>query len=221
MSTPAPDELVERAGSRNDGAGLLIVLSGPSGVGKDTVIEALLPRVPGLNRVVTATTRPPRQDEIPGVSYHFLDRATFEQWRDQDQFVESTEFANQHDYGTPRASLMAALADGSDALLKIEVDGALQVRKRLPGAILIFLAPPSLEELERRLRGEDAHQAETRPERDQIQARIDRAREEMARRDAYDYCVVNHTGSIERAVDQTAAIIVAERLRVHPRRVKL
>jgi guanylate kinase len=167
-----------------DQAGLVVVISGPSGVGKGSVHAGLHGLLDGLEMSVSATTRPPRPGERDGVAYHFVDDATFDRMVATDALLEWAEYAG-HRYGTPRAPLEDAVARGRTVLLEIEVQGALQVRSGLPGALLIFLVPPAFEELERRLRDRGTEDEAT------MRNRLDVARAEMAAVDAFDHVVVN------------------------------
>ena len=184
-------------------AGKLIVLSGPSGVGKSTAIRAMTERKQDFFFSVSATTRPMRPGERDGVDYYFMDRSQFmEQIRDG-QLLEWAEYVGAC-YGTPAAPLRRALAEGQDALLDIDVQGGMQVKASEPGAVLIFLAPPDMDELERRLRG----RGDTPP--DVIAQRLEQARWECTQADAYyDYVVVND--EISRAVDEIFDILDAEK----------
>jgi len=191
--------------------GRLFVVSGPSGVGKDAVLSALFASVecpPNLLRCITATTRPPRPTEIPGRDYFFFTREDFESRIRTEFFLEHAVY-NDHYYGTPHDYPEQMRDEGSDVVLKIEVQGALTVRSRVPDAILIFLAPPSWEELERRLRSRA-----TDDEREVIR-RLDIARAEMAIAVDYEYMVVND--QIEDAVRSLSAIVLAERCRIQNR----
>ncbi|HZO91890.1 MAG TPA: guanylate kinase [Chthonomonadaceae bacterium] len=185
--------------------GLLFVVSGPSGVGKDTLLDRLLERVSGVVRSVSATTRTPRPGEIHGVDYFFLTRSEFETGIAQDLFLEYAPYG-ENLYGTPRQEVARLLERGLDVILKIEVKGALLVRRLAPEAILIFIQPPSLQELERRLRarGTDSE--------DRIAARLDIARTELVCIPQYDYLVTND--DLEAAVDALRSIILAERCRI-------
>lgn len=191
-----------------EGMAKLIVLSGPSGVGKDTLIELLLQRVPGVVKCLTATTRPPREGERHGVDYLFLSQEEFERWIAEDRFLEYARY-NQAYYGTPRYLAEESLAKGLDVILKIEVQGGLQVRQRAPDAVLIFVQPPSMEVLRQRLarRGTDTP--------DQIEHRLRIAEQEMQMIPHYDYLVTND--DLEQAVDLLRAIILAERARIAKR----
>lgn len=189
--------------------GRLFVVSGPSGVGKDAVLGPLLSaenRPRRLRRCVTATTRPPRPGEVEGVDYFFLERAEFERRIALGGFLEHASYAGRY-YGTPRAWVEEQRAGGNDVLLKIEVQGAFQVREAAPDAVLVFLAPPSREELERRLRGRDP---DADPE--DIARRLETASAELALAARYDYLVVNDT--IPAAMEALRAIVLAERCRV-------
>ncbi len=191
------------------GQGNLIVLSGPSGVGKDAVLAPLFAAdtcPPRLRRCITATTRAPRPGEIDGVDYFFLSREDFERRIGEGFFLEHASYAGRS-YGTPNWWVQAEMAGGNDVLLKIDVQGALQVRARAPGAVLIFIAPPSETELERRLHGRDQG-----ADPEDLARRLAIARGELALAPRYDYLVVNDR--IDRAVEDLRAIIVAERCRV-------
>ena len=168
------------------GRGRLFVLSGPSGVGKSTVLQGLKDALPNLWYSVSATTRTPRPGEVDGVQYFFVDRAEFDRWIDEGRLLEHAEFAGNC-YGTPRDAVEERLAAGRDVLLEIEVQGARQVRASALGheAVLIFLAPPSFEELARRLVGRG-----TEPQ-DVIDARLAAARDELAAEPEFDHTVVN------------------------------
>lgn len=164
--------------------GRLIVFTGPSGVGKGTLLQQLLRRHPDLHLSISATTRAPRQGETDGVHYYFLSREQFEQWVEQGEFLEWAEFAGNC-YGTPRRPLVEQVEQGRTAILEIELEGARQVRRTYPEARQIFVLPPSIEELERRIRdrGTDSEEA--------IGKRLTRAREEIAAAGEFDVQIVN------------------------------
>jgi guanylate kinase len=190
--------------------GILFVLSGPSGVGKDALLTRLLaseppmPEMAGVRKCVTATTRAPRPGEVAGVDYHYWDVATFQEQVAQGALLEwAAVFGNY--YGTPRAWVEERRAAGEDVILKIDVQGGLAVKERHPDAVMIFLLPPSLEELERRLQGRLTDSAA------QIATRRRDARFELSQARLYDYLVVNDR--LEVAVARVASIIIAERCR--------
>jgi guanylate kinase len=190
--------------------GLVFVLSGPSGVGKDTVLDALVRRAFPFGRVVTAVTREPRPSEVEGIDYHFLPAEEFLRLADAGEFLEWTEYVGSP-RGTPLFALRETLARGHDAVLKIDVEGFRKVRRRLPNAIGMFLAPPSFEALESRIRARQ----DTPP--DEMARRLERARHEMLAMPEFDYRVVNNENEVERAADEIAAIMLAERARIEPR----
>ena len=195
---------------------MLIIISGPSGVGKDTIIEALRarPHDPDYHYVVTCTTRAPRPGEVDGVSYHFVDRERFEGLRRAGELLEANRV---HDnwYGTPREEVRGALAEGRDVILKIDVQGAQQVKERVDEALLVFIVPPSLETLFGRLRSRATETA------DELELRQRNAAIELARQEDYDYVVTNETGQVVRTAGRIDEIIEAEH-RLHPgRRVRL
>lgn len=186
-------------------AGNLLVLSGPSGVGKDTILEKALSTVPGIKRSVSATTRAMRPGEQEGVDYFFCLKGEFQQLVDNGRLLEWAEFAGSR-YGTPRQWVEEQLCNGHDVMLEIEVQGARQVADRFPGATLIFVMPPSLEALEERLKGRGTESNE------KIGERLERARQEMAQRPWFHYEIVND--EIDRAVDNLVHIIYAQRCRI-------
>jgi guanylate kinase len=185
-------------------SGIPFVISAPSGVGKSTLIRELRSRLPDLGFSVSHTTRLPRDGEQAGADYHFVDRSTFERMIETGEFVE---WAPVHLdlYGTSLAAVEEQLRGGRDVILDIDVQGALQVADRMPGAVLTFVLPPSWEELRRRLetRALDAPEA--------IAQRLENARGEVNRAACYHYLVVNR--DLGRAVDDLVAIVHAERCR--------
>jgi len=196
------DEIMERQKSRT---GLLIVLSGPSGVGKGTLLPKLEERCPGLEECVTYTTRAPRSGEIPGVDYNFVCVEEFQRMIDEGDFLE---YAQVHLdlYGSPLSSVKCLRDNGRDAILEIDVQGGLAVKEKAPDAVMIFIAPPSLEELERRLRSRLTETEEA------ITKRLMNAHIEVEKIPMYDYLVVND--DIDTAVDKLRCIIEAERARI-------
>ena len=184
--------------------GKSFIISGPSGVGKSTVLAALLEKHKDIYFSVSATTRSPRPGEIDGVHYHFLNVDTFREWIAKDEFLEYAEFVGNF-YGTPKKFVDQAMEEGRDVILDIEVQGAMQVVSKRPDTVRIFIAPPSWAELERRLteRGTDS------PEK--IQKRLLRAKVEFQTAHTYDYFVVND--SVESAVAELEAIMTAEHCR--------
>jgi guanylate kinase len=192
---------------RSTSQGRLFVLSGPSGVGKDTVLERLHVILPDIKRCVTATTRTPRSNEVHGRDYLFYSFEEFRKTVEEDGFLEHAR-VNGNLYGTPKAWVQAERAQGHDVLLKIDVQGGLNVRRMLPEAILIFLEPPSPEDLEKRLRHRGTESEE------QLILRLMDARNEMEQRDLYDYAVLNDVGDVESAAQYVRAIILAERVRI-------
>lgn len=164
--------------------GRLIVLTGPSGVGKGTLMQALLKRHPELYYSVSATTRSPRPGETDGKNYYFISRSKFEQLVAQGEFLEWAEFAGNY-YGTPREAVLNQVQSGKLVVLEIELEGARQIRASFPGALSIFILPPSLNELEQRIRGR-AQDSE-----DAIARRLSRAEEEIQAADEFDVQIVN------------------------------
>jgi guanylate kinase len=185
-----------------ESSGLLVVMSGPSGVGKDTIIERLLALDPKLTYSVSCTTRAPRPGEVDGVHYTFVDREKFDDLVNEDYFLEHASY-NGNLYGTPAGTVEAARAAGRDILLKIEVQGAQQVRKRVSDGIFIFIAPPNIDELARRQSGRSSQNQQDITERLRI------AEKEMTYARDYDYVVVND--DLDRAVSEVLAIIRAAR----------
>ena len=181
--------------------GKTFIISGPSGVGKSTVLSALLERRPNVYFSVSATTRDPRPGELDGIHYHFMDVDSFRKWIAMDQFLEYAEYVGNF-YGTPKRFVDEAMDQGKDVILDIEVQGAIQVTSKRPDTVRIFIAPPSWAELERRLteRGTDST--------DKIQKRLLRAKVEFQTAHTYDYFVINDT--VENAVKELDAIMTAE-----------
>ncbi len=184
--------------------GRLYVFTGPSGTGKGTILHRVLPQDDRLFVSVSATTRAPREGEQDGVHYYFLTRESFEQKIEQNAFLEYAQYVGNY-YGTLEAPVDEQLARGNDVILEIEVQGAMQIHKKRPDAVMVFVAPPSLEELESRLRGRGT---ETESK---IQRRMETAHKELTYMKEFDYVVVND--DLERAVGDFQAILRAERCR--------
>ena len=179
---------------------LLVVISGPSGVGKDAILERMRRLERPWHYVVTATTRPPRPGERDGEEYIFLDTARFEEMVTQDRFLEHAEVYG-HWYGVPREQVEEALRSGRDVIAKTDVQGARTLRAAVPNATLLFIAPPSMEELEARLRGRKTDRATD------LQRRLKTAREEMERQGEFDHVIVNHNGRLDETVAAIERII--------------
>ncbi len=178
--------------------GLVVVIAGPSGVGKGSVHRGVRDALPDSALSVSVTTRAPRPSEVDGVDYRFVDRATFEAMIDRGELLEWAEYAGQL-YGTPRDPVRELVTSGQVVVLDIEVQGALQVKRHLPDALLVFLVPPSFEELEHRLRGRGTEDDEA------IARRLRAARQEIDQQDAFDVVVVND--DLDRCVDEVIALI--------------
>ncbi len=185
-------------------AGLLVVLAGPSGVGKGSVHRRLRALESDIELSVSVTTRAPRPREVDGRDYHFVDGATFEQMVAEGRLLEWAEYAGNR-YGTPRREVEEAVAAGRVVLLEIEVQGALQVMERAPQALTVFLVPPSLEELTRRLRDRATEDEAT------VARRLETAERELAHRGDFDHVVVND--DLETCVDEVRALIADARRR--------
>ncbi|HIW62680.1 MAG TPA: guanylate kinase [Candidatus Stackebrandtia excrementipullorum] len=179
-------------------AARLTVLSGPSGVGKGSVKALIRERYPWVWFSVSATTRSPRPDEIPGFHYHYYDRAHFEKLAGDGQFLEWAQYANNL-YGTPRGPVEDRLSQGYPAVMEADLQGARQVRKAMPQAQLVFLAPPSWDELVRRLKGRGTEDPET------IKRRLTLAEEELAAESEFDHTIVNH--SVEQATEELVSLL--------------
>ncbi len=178
--------------------GLLLVVSGPSGVGKGTVLGKLMEENDNIFYSVSATTRKPREGEVDGVNYFFITKEQFERNIAEDKMLEYATYCDNY-YGTPLAAVEQMRNEGKDVLLEIEAQGALQVMKKCPDAVSVFVAPPSMEELRRRLTDRKTESAEV------IESRLRKAEEEMALAHHYQYRVVNDT--VENAKDKISKII--------------
>jgi guanylate kinase len=179
-------------------AGRLFVITGPSGVGKGTLIARLLERAPDLELSVSATTRPPRPGERDGVEYHFMSEEEFERLAREGQLLEHATYSG-HRYGTPRSEVEPRLAAGTSVVLEIEVQGTRQVRDAMPEAVQVFIAPPSPDALRERLEG----RATDRPE--EIERRLEAAREELAARSEFGHVIVND--DLDRATDALVRLV--------------
>ena len=186
--------------------GLLLVISGPAGVGKGTINQSLISRNSDIRMSVSATTRAPRPGEIDGVHYFFKSEEEFQKMIESGAFLEYMRVFNTHFYGTPKSFVEQELAEGRSVILEIDVQGAMRVKAAYPDAVLIFIAPPSMSELKSRLihRGTESSEA--------IDRRFETAYQEMEFVDRYDYVVVNDI--LDLAIARTEDIIVAERCRV-------
>ena len=193
-----------------------MIISGPSGVGKDAIIDAMKRRQPTHPRhyVITVTTRERRANEVDGVHYHFLTLEDYHLLVAEEGLLEASEVHGNW-YGTPRDQVQSAVGHGVDAILKIDVQGADKVRARIPEALLIFVVPPSIEELERRLR---ERRTETR---EQAELRLRNARIEMARTGEFDHVVVNETDKVDATAEAIDGIIAAEHRRYADRRIRV
>ncbi len=185
---------------------LLVVISGPSGVGKDAVL-ARMQRLPGTRHfVVTATTRPKRHGETDGVDYIFMEQPDFRALLERDGFLEHAEVYGRS-YGVPRSQVDEPWQAGKDVILKTDVQGSRTLKNKVPDALLIFLAPPDLEELERRLRQRKSETTED------LNRRIATAKQEMECEPEFDHVVVNHSGQLDGTVAAIEQIIKQEKVR--------
>ncbi len=185
-----------------DSEGLLLVISGPAGAGKGTVVK-MLTQDENIRLSISATTRAPRGTEQDGVEYHFMTKEGFEQLIGENGFIEYAKYVDNY-YGTPRRPVEQWMSQGKDVILEIEVQGCEKVKSAIPGCISIFIMPPSLEELESRLRGRGTETEEN------IIKRMTRAKEEIPLSEGYDYVVTNDT--VERCANEIKEIIKAEKV---------
>jgi len=193
---------------------LLVVISGPSGVGKDAVVKQLLKRDPELHFVVTATSRAPRAGEKHGVDYFFVSKEKFEQMIAQDELME---YANVYDQykGVPKSQVREAMNSGQDVIMRLDVQGAQKIRSLCQDAILVFLAPTNKEEWYRRLANRKTETEES------LHLRLETVKEELKYLSEFDYIVYNPENCLEEAVDKIQAIIEVEHLRVQTRKITL
>lgn len=202
----------KRRGARNLQP-LLIVLSGPSGVGKDAVLARMRKSGCHLHYVITATTRPKRAREKNGVNYHFLSRNEFQQMINKHQFLEWANVYGNY-YGVPKDEITSALSKGVDTIVKVDVQGAATIKKILPQAVFIFLMPPSMEELKKRLRRRRSESSED------LALRLERAKGEIKSLPLFDYVITSHQNKLDEVVSQIDTIIAAEKRRVKPQIVE-
>jgi guanylate kinase len=189
----------------SEGKPLVLIVSGPSGSGKSTLVEKIL-ELPGTMLSVSCTTRPPRRTESEGKWYNFVSEAEFQRMVAAGEFLEYARVFGKNWYGTPRKWLDEAEAQHKDLVLEIDVQGAVQVKQKLPGAIALFVLPPSSAELERRIRARGQDPA------DEIRRRLERARQEMLSYSSYDFAIIND--DLDRAGREAQAIALGSRCRV-------
>jgi len=193
---------------------LLIVVSGPSGVGKDAALRRMSEMKCPFHFLVTNTTRPKRDNEVDGVDYHFITKEQFTEMEQRGEFLERA-VVYWYDYGNSRSEVRAALARGQDVIMRIDVQGAATIKKIVPDAVFVFLLPPSMEALETRLR-----RRRTEPE-EYLQIRLHAARLEMNEAEKFDYLIVNEDDALDETAQAIRAIIEVEKLRAKPRRISL
>ena len=203
-----------RSSPASDAHPLLIIISGPSGVGKDATLARMKKAGLLFHYVVTATTRPKRPGEKDGVDYRFLPEDQFHQMVETKQFLEWAKVYGNY-YGVPREEIKEALKRGQDVIVKVDVQGAATIKQILPDAVFIFLIPPSTEELANRLKRRQSQPSA------ELNLRLNKAREEMESLSLFDYVVVNYTDKLDLAVSQINAIVTAEKCRAKPRAVRL
>ncbi len=193
---------------------LLIVISGPSGVGKDATLNEMRNAGHPFHYVVTATTRPRRPSEIDGQDYIFISREKFKEMLSNEEFLEWAEVYD-HYYGVPKKQIKEALKAGIDVVVKVDVQGANTIKQIVPEAVFIFLSPPSQEELALRLKNRGNHSPK------ELDTRLGKAQTEMDQIPMFDYVVESYTGDLKRTVSKILSIISAEKSRVIPRRISL
>lgn len=191
--------------SEKNQRGALIIVSAPSGCGKSTLLHRLMEKREKLRFSVSATTRPPREGEVDGKDYFFVDHPTFERMIAEDAFLEHAEYVGNH-YGTPRAAVEELLDAGYDVYLDIDVQGAMQIKRIRPETLTIFVTPPSLPELENRLRSRGTDSDEV------IRSRLEAAERELILKDHYDYVVVND--EVDRAAGEISDLIDSYKARL-------
>ena len=188
---------------------LIVVLSGPSGVGKDTVLVRMRQLQCPFHYVVTATTRKRRGREKEEIDYHFLSRETFQRMIDGGEFLEWAKVYGNF-YGVPKEEMRQALAKGMDVMVKVDVQGAATIKRQLPQAVCVFLKPPSMEDLEKRLKGRHSEDPAD------LSLRLDKARKEMRDLSSFDYVITSHQGRIDEVISRIEAIIADEKQRARP-----
>ena len=192
----------------NDQRGMLTIISGFSGAGKGTVVKEILSTYEeNYSLSISATTRKPREGEVDGVHYFFLDKEVFERKISENQFLEYAQYVENY-YGTPKDFVFNKLEQGISVILEIEMQGALKVKEQYPETVLIFITPPTAEELESRLRGRGTETEEV------IASRLSRASEEVAYMNKYDYIVLNESGKVAECAAQIHHIIETEKKKV-------
>lgn len=184
--------------------GRLFIISGPSGSGKDTVLKEIFKCCPEIEFSISSITRPMREGEIEGEKYNFISRERFEQMIENDELLEHNVFVGNY-YGTPKAPVQRAIDEGRDMIIEVDVNGAFQIKEKLPDSVSIFIMPPSLEVLRERLSGRGTEKAEI------IEKRMAEALWEIARAVEYDYIVVNDV--LEQAVSDAVSVIKTDRMR--------
>jgi len=193
---------------------LVIVISGPSGVGKDTVLKKMKSKKGSFYYVVTVTTRPRREEEKDGVDYHFLSQQGFQQMFNKGELLEWANVYGNY-YGVPKKEIVQGLSQELDVVVKVDVQGAAAIKKVMPQAVFIFLAPPSMEELEKRLRQRHSESPE------ELELRLQKAGEEMKSLPMFDYVITSRRGKVNEVVSRILAIVTAEKCRVTPRVIEL
>ncbi len=192
---------------------LLIILSGPSGAGKDAVLEKLKKKC-RLSHITTVTTRPRRPGEKDSIHYHFVSPDEFQQLIKDNALLEHAQVYGNW-YGVPRKPVKESIAAGKDTIIKVDIQGAATIKKAVPQAVFIFLTPPSVEELVKRLKERNTESE------DGLAHRVKKAHEEIKKLHLFDYIVFNRAGEMEQAVAEIKAIIAAEKCRVKPRKITL
>lgn len=185
--------------------GVLLVVSAPAGCGKDTILEKVLERDKNIFYSVSATSRAMRPGEKDGVSYYFKTREEFEQMINSGELLEYTEYCGNY-YGTPKKAVMDMLEQGKDVVLKIEIEGAANVKRIFPEAVMVFILPPSMNELDRRLHKRGTEDEET------IKKRLLTAKKELEAAEAYDFAIVN--GDLDEAVDSFMSVVKGQRFTI-------